>query len=85
MDKGFLISELMGVHMVDPVSGDFSLGASGMWIEKGKAVFPVKGVTISGSIHNLFSNVEELGDDLRFLGRIGAPSLLVKEIIISGL
>ena len=85
MESGFFINELMGVHMVDPVSGDFSLGASGMWIEKGKAVFPVKGVTISGSIHNLFSNVEELGNDLRFLGRIGAPSLLVKEIIISGL
>ena len=85
MDNGFFINELMGVHMVDPVSGDFSLGASGMWIEKGKAVFPVKGVTISGSIHTLFSAVEELGDDLRFLGRIGAPSLLIKEIIISGL
>jgi PmbA protein len=41
MDKGFLIKELMGVHMVDPVSGEFSLGASGMWVEKGKAVFPV--------------------------------------------
>jgi PmbA protein len=67
MDNGFFINELMGVHMVDPVSGDFSLGASGMWIEKGKAVFPVKGVTISGSIHNLFSAVEELGDDLRFV------------------
>ena len=85
MDKGFLINELMGVHMVDPVSGEFSLGASGMWVEKGKAVFPVKGVTISGSIHNLFSAVEELGKDLRFFGRVGAPSLLVKEIIISGL
>jgi len=85
MDNGFFINELMGVHMVDPVSGDFSLGASGMWIEKGKAVFPVKGVTISGSIHNLFSAVGELGDDLRFLGRIGTPSLLVNKIIISGL
>jgi PmbA protein len=85
MDKGFLIKELMGVHMVDPVSGEFSLGASGMWVEKGKAVFPVKGVTISGSIHDLFSAVEELGNDLRFFGRVGAPSLFVKKIIISGL
>lgn len=85
MDQGFLINELMGVHMVDPVSGEFSLGASGMWIEKGKAVFPVKGVTVSGSIHDLFLAVEELGSDLRFLGKVGVPSLFVKEIIISGL
>jgi len=85
MDKGFLINELMGVHMVDPVSGEFSLGASGMWVEKGKAVFPVKGVTVSGSIHDLFSDVEELGTDLRFFGRVGAPSLFLKGIIISGL
>jgi len=85
MDNGFLINELMGVHMVDPVSGELSLGASGMWVEKGEPVFPVKGVTISGTIYDLFSAVQELGNDLRFLGRIGAPTLLVKEIIVSGL
>lgn len=85
MDEGFLINELMGVHMVNPVSGEFSLGASGMWVERGKAVFPVKGVTISGSIHDLFSAVEELGNDLRFFSRVGTPSLFVKQVIISGL
>jgi len=84
MDKGFLINELMGVHLIDPVSGEFSLGASGIWIEKGMTVFPVKGVTISGSLHDLFSTVEELGSDLRFFGRVGAPSLFLREIIISG-
>jgi PmbA protein len=85
MDSGLFITELMGAHTMDPVSGEFSLGASGMWIDGGRPVFPVKGVTISGTIYDLFSAVEELGDDLRFLGRIGAPSLLVTEIIISGL
>ncbi|RLB29301.1 MAG: hypothetical protein DRG87_07425 [Deltaproteobacteria bacterium] len=85
MDTGFFITEVMGAHTIDPVSGDFSLGASGMWIDKGKPSFPVKGVTISGTIYDLFSAVEEVGDSLKFIGRIGAPSLLVKEIIISGL
>jgi PmbA protein len=85
MDDGLFITEVMGAHTIDPVSGEFSLGASGIWIEEGKAAFPVKGVTISGTIYDLFSAAEEVGDDLRFLGRIGAPSLLVKEIIISGL
>jgi PmbA protein len=81
---GFLITELMGVHLADPVSGEFSLGASGMWIEHGEALFPVKGVTVSGSIHDLFCGVDELGNDLRFFGRLGAPSVLVGEVIISG-
>ncbi len=84
MEHGFLITDLMGVHLADPVSGEFSLGASGMWIEKGEALFPVKGVTMSGSIHELFCAVDELGDDLRFFGRLGAPSALVGEVIISG-
>jgi len=81
---GFLITELMGVHLADPVSGEFSLGASGMWIEHGEALFPVKGITVSGSIHDLFCGVDELGNDLRFFGRLGAPSVLVGEVIISG-
>jgi PmbA protein len=84
MDSGLFITEVMGAHTIDPVSGEFSLGASGIWIREGKTVFPLKGVTISGTIYELFSAVEELGDDLRFLGRIGAPSLLVKEILVSG-
>jgi len=75
----------MGAHTIDPVSGEFSLGASGMWIQEGKPAFAVKGVTIAGTIYDLFSAVEEAADNLRFLGRIGAPSLLVKEIVISGL
>jgi PmbA protein len=82
---GFLIHEVMGVHTADPISGEFSLGASGMWIEKGAPAFPVKEVTISGTIHNLFSAVEGIGNDLRFpAGRIGAPSLLLREILVSG-
>ncbi|HUU40135.1 MAG TPA: TldD/PmbA family protein [Desulfatiglandales bacterium] len=85
MNNGLFINELMGLHMVDPVSGEFSLGASGIWIENGEYTFPVKGVTVSGSIHDLFFSVEELGDDLRFFGKLGAPSILVKDIIISGL
>jgi PmbA protein len=85
MNEGLLVTDLMGVHMSDPISGDFSLGASGMWIEKGRPAYPVKGVTVSGSIHSLFADVEDLGDDLRFFDRLGAPSALVKEIIVSGL
>ena len=85
MDGGLFITEVMGAHTIDPVSGEFSLGASGVWIQGGKAAFAVKGVTISGTIYDLFSAVEEVGDDLRFLGRIGAPSLVIGEMLVSGL
>jgi len=85
MNDGLFITEVMGAHTIDPVSGQFSLGASGMRIRQGKDAFPVKGVTISGTIYDLFSAVEEVGDDLRFLGRIGAPSLLIREATVSGL
>jgi PmbA protein len=85
MNTGLLVTDLMGVHMSNPISGDFSLGASGMWVEKGRPVYPVKGVTVSGSIHRLFAAVVDLGDDLRFFGRLGAPSALVHEITVSGL
>jgi PmbA protein len=85
MNDGLFITDVMGAHTIDPVSGQFSLGASGMMIQEGKDAFPVKGITISGTIYDLFSSVDEVGDDLRFLGRIGAPSLLVKEMVVSGL
>jgi PmbA protein len=85
MNEGLLVTDLMGVHMSDPISGDFSVGASGIWVEKGRPAYPVKGVTISGSIHSLFADVADVGDDLRFFGRLGAPSALMKEINVSGL
>jgi PmbA protein len=85
IDEGLFITDVLGAHTIDPVSGEFSLGASGMWIQGGKTAFPVKGVTISGTIYDLFSAVKKAGDDLRFFGRIGAPSLLVREMLVSGL
>ena len=85
MDKGLLIKEVMGLHTIDPVSGEFSLGASGLWVEGGKPVYPVRGIAIAGSLLELFSKVEEVGSDVRFIGSVGAPSLLFSEINISGI
>jgi len=84
IDEGFLIKEAMGVHTANPISGDFSLGVSGLWIRGGKISFPVRGVVISGNILDLFKSVERVGSDLRFFGRIGSPTLMVKEMNISG-
>ncbi|HVP80489.1 MAG TPA: TldD/PmbA family protein [Thermodesulfobacteriota bacterium] len=81
---GIVVEEVMGLHTVDPISGDFSLGCSGDWIDRGKKVHPVKSVAIAGNLFELFRRVIGVGEDLRFFGATGAPSLLIKDIVISG-
>lgn len=83
-DKGLYVLEVMGAHTANPISGDFSVGATGFWIEKGKIAFPVREVTIAGNILDLMKNVDAVASDLRFSGRIGSPTLRVKELSISG-
>jgi len=83
LNKGIVILGAMGVHTANPVSGDFSVGISGMWIENGKPLYPVKEAVISGNILDLFRKVEAVGNDLRFYGSVGAPSLLIGDMDIS--
>ena len=82
--QGVVVDDVMGLHTVDPVSGDFSLGCSGDWIDRGEKVHPVKSIAIAGNLFELFRNVIGVGRDLRFFGEVGSPSLLVKELPISG-
>jgi len=84
IDKGIHISEAMGVHTANPISGDFSIGIAGHWIENGKFSFPVRGVVMAGNILELMKGVEAIADDLRFFGRIGSPSIKISEAVISG-
>ena len=84
LDRGLLVTEVMGMHTANPISGDFSVGATGFWIEKGKKAYPVREITIAGNILELMKHVDAVGADLRFSGRIGSPSLRVKELSIGG-
>lgn len=84
VSKGLFITEVLGVHTINPVSGDFSLGASGFWVEGGRAEYPVRGLAVSGNLLDLFSKVDGCASDIRFIGSIGAPSLLINEIEASG-
>ena len=84
LHRGVVIEEVMGLHTVDPISGDFSLGCSGYWVEGGEKVHPVKSVAVAGNLFDLFRDVIAVGDDLRFLGSVGSPSLLIKNLEISG-
>ncbi|NTU43110.1 MAG: TldD/PmbA family protein [Nitrospirales bacterium] len=83
MGKGLIVTETMGMHTANPITGEFSVGASGLWVEGGEIQYPVKEAVISGTILDLFSHVVLAGDDLRFYGAIGSPSLLIEGIDIS--
>lgn len=84
IDRGLYVIETMGMHTANPISGEFSVGASGLWVEKGEITYPVKEAVISGNILDLFKNISRVGDDLRFYGNIGSSSLLIEGVDISG-
>ncbi len=84
IDRGLFVTEVMGMHTANPISGDFSVGATGFWIEKGEKAYPVREITIAGNILDLMKHVDAAGSDLRFLGRVGSPSLRIKELSIGG-
>jgi PmbA protein len=82
--NGILITDLMGVHTANPVTGDFSLGASGILIEKGKLTRPVRGFAVAGNVLEILRRVTDIGDDLRFFGSVGAPSVRISELSLGG-
>jgi PmbA protein len=82
--EGFFIRDLMGVHTANPITGDFSLGASGQWIKNGVPAHPVRGVAVSGNIFDLFQKVEAVGNDLQWFGTVGVPHLLIGDLTIAG-
>ena len=79
-----VITDLMGLHTSDTISGDFSLGAFGIFYKNGKKVQAVRGVTVAGNFLNLLKDIERVGSDLRFYGNVGSPSILVKNITVGG-
>lgn len=83
LGRGLYIVDAMGVHTANPVSGDFSLGVTGLWIEEGEVQFPVKEAVMSGNILEFFNKVVAVGDDLIFYGNMGAPSIMISDVDIS--
>jgi PmbA protein len=83
LTNGVMIEELMGAHTANPITGDFSLGAAGYICRSGKKT-PFQGVIFSGNVFELLKNVKEVGNDLRFFGGSGSPSLFIEGLKISG-
>lgn len=84
ISRGLYVTNVMGIHTANPISGEFSVGASGLWIEEGKTVRPVRGVAIAGNLIGFLKHLMAVGSNLRFFGSVGSPSLLVEGITISG-
>lgn len=82
--RGILITDLMGLHTANPVTGDFSLGASGILIENGQLTRPVRGFAVAGNVLEVFQRMSDISNDLRFFGNVGAPSARISEISVGG-
>lgn len=81
--KGLLLREVTG-YGIDPVSGNFSGGAAGLWIEGGRVVHPVRGVTIGGSAFDILNGIDMLGNDIDLNRSFSAPTFRVAEMQIGG-
>ena len=81
--NGFYVTELIGFG-VNIVTGDYSRGAGGMWIENGELAFPVEEVTIAGNLPEMINHISMVGSDLEFRSPIASPTLLVEGLTVAG-
>ncbi|HKS73292.1 MAG TPA: metallopeptidase TldD-related protein, partial [Terriglobales bacterium] len=81
--EGLYVTEFLG-HGVNLVTGDYSRGASGLWISGGELTFPVEEITVAGNLKELFFNISEIGNDLEFRGSVASPTFRVDGLIVGG-
>jgi PmbA protein len=81
--EGFYVTDLIGFG-VNPVTGDYSRGAVGFWIEGGRLAYPVEEVTIAGNLLDMLAAVEGVGDDLRLRDRTAAPTVKIARMVVAG-
>ncbi len=83
ISKGLYVTELLG-QGVNTVTGDYSRGAAGMWIENGEFAYPVSEVTIASNLKRMLMEVECIAADLEFRGSVASPTLVIREMTVSG-
>lgn len=87
VEKGLYMTDSMNTGGINPTNGDYSVGASGFWIERGQIVRSVAGVTVASNMLDMLQNVAAVADDLRFIpirGSIGAPTFVVEGMTVAG-
>jgi len=83
MDRGLLVTSMMG-QGVNPVTGDYSRGASGFWVEHGEIQFPVSELTIAGNLKTMYANLQAVGTDVDRRSKTSTGSWLIGEMTIAG-
>jgi len=80
---GLYITEFLGMG-VNLVTGDYSRGASGLWIVNGELAYPVEEITVAGNLKDIFNNISEIGTDLEFRGSVAAPTIRIDGLTVGG-
>jgi len=81
--KGLYVTELIG-SAVNTVTGDYSRGAAGLWIENGEFAYPVSEITIASNLLHMLMDIECVGSDLEFRGSVTSPTVMIREMTVSG-
>lgn len=83
MGRGLLVTELMG-QGVNGITGDYSRGAGGFWVENGEIAYPVDGITIAGNLKRMFQGIEAVGSDIDPRSHLRTGSILVGRMTVAG-
>jgi PmbA protein len=84
VEDGLYVTDMMGFG-VNLTTGDFSRGAAGLWIERGRLAYPVTEITISGNLRQMLQDLEMTGSDLEWRGSMAAPTIKLRSMMVSGL
>jgi PmbA protein len=83
MGTGLLVTELMG-QGINTVTGDYSRGATGFWVEGGEIAYPVEEITIAGNLREMFRGIVAVGSDVYVRGSRSTGSVLIDEMAVAG-
>jgi PmbA protein len=83
MNRGLLVTELLG-HGINYVTGDYSRGAAGYWVENGKIAYPVEEITIAGNLKTMLAGIVAVGNDVQVRGSKQTGSILIDRMTVAG-
>src|SRR5262252_5606429 len=83
VQEGLYVTEFLGMG-VNLVTGDYSRGASGLWISNGELTYPVEEITVAGKLKDLFFNISDIANDLEFRGSVAAPTVRIEGLTVGG-
>jgi PmbA protein len=81
--RGLYVTQLMGAN-ANNVTGDYSAGVSGLWIENGELTYPVAEITIAGNLKQMLLDISQVGSNLEFRSSLASPTIVIQEMTISG-